>query len=163
MRSKAKSKYILYALANITLIGRIILFSDVFKKFPGYSDAIYLLFASLSIYTYLMTGLAYLLYVILELTYKFEQIHTMNRGRKQTRNCEKFLRFMLVAIPIIFLVSYIVQLIVYNNINSPNRVLALILYFIVGVIFIVLTCRLFTQMNKSELQETIHSVKRKVS
>ena len=82
IKSKAKKKYILYALANLTLIGRIILFADVFRKSPGYKDAVYLFFSSLSIYTYLMTGLAYLLFVILELTYKFEQIHTLNRGQK---------------------------------------------------------------------------------
>ena len=108
-QSKAKSKYILYALANITLFSRIIYFGDVFKGQDGYSGGVYLFFASLSIFTYLMTGLSYLLFVILELLYQFESLHVMNRNKDKQKNCRNFLKFFIIALPFIFLINFILQ------------------------------------------------------
>lgn len=59
---KTKSKMqmaILYAFANMTLLGREILFLDVFLSGTGFTNSEYLFFSSFSTYTFLMTALAY--------------------------------------------------------------------------------------------------------
>ena len=57
-KTKAKKQLaVLYVPANMTLIGRILLFLDVFV---AYGDRTYLLFSSFSTYMFLITALAYI-------------------------------------------------------------------------------------------------------
>ena len=92
-KSKSKAKLLLYIFVNITMIckwvplklsnqlsipclGRILFFFDVYVSF---SNHIYLFLSSFSIYTYLITALLYLLFVILPLTQQFEAAHNLSR------------------------------------------------------------------------------------
>lgn len=148
----------MYTFANITLLGRVIFFADVFGD---YSGPIYLLFSSLSNFTFLVTGLVYLINIILELLYRYEE-SVSNRPKKRGM-CRKSLVFLGIAILVIYVVEYLVQICTNpDKINQLNRVTLVVLYSVVGSIFLVLTIQLFRFMFKSE-DEAVTYTRRKVS
>ena len=113
MNRRTKSKVqlaILYSFAILTLLGRIILFLDVFFD---WNDKMYLLFGSFSTYLFLMTALSYQLF-ILDITYVTRKARIIDAAKetqlmKYDTYWKRFVGVLIFLCFVIFIVDYFIE------------------------------------------------------
>ena len=144
---------ILYAFANLTLIGREILFLDVFLSGNGFTNSEYLFFSSFSTYTFLMTALAYQLF-ILDLTYVTRQARFIEDSTEaaKLRKHDQCWKYAVGVLIVMCIITFITDFCIEQNESTTNQLdrgVIIISYIIVGLVFFVFSYRLLTEIKRN--------------
>lgn len=117
--------------------------------FIGFKDAVYLFFSSFSTYTFLMTALAYQLFV-LDITCVSHQAHFTENSELASRKqkCDGYLKCSVYGLILASILIFAVDFSIENTVavNQLNRGTIIGAYTIVAVVFIIFSVRLLRAM-----------------
>ena len=108
--------------------------------FIGYGDSFYLFFSSFSTYAFLMTALAYQLFV-LDITLFSHQAHFTENSElaSRKRKCDGYLKCAVYGLILGCVLIFTVDFIIENGnkvVNQLNRSTIIVAYTLVAIVFI---------------------------